>query len=176
MNARFLKAIEDGNMTAVRFFLSNELLLDPRGASFLEMKAYAESHCPGLYDISDELDYPVDEKAWNKDYLYRIKDDLERHFTKERLSLYEKVSKVVLKDKADYLDNQENTSGEEKEPVLIQKTRVVKTSLKPFWGLLIVGSLAVLLGVLTKEIVLCIIGCLVCALDAIVLLIKSSKR
>lgn len=177
MNARFLKAIEDGNLTAVRFFLSNELLLDPRGASFLEMKAYAESHCPGLYDTSDEIDYPDDEKAWNKDFLYRIKNDLERHFTKERLSMYEKVSKVVLKEKGDYLARVESAqNGEERETLPSQKVSVEKSNSRPYMGLLITGLFVVVLGLLFKVKALCIIGCLVCVLDAIVLLIKSSKR
>lgn len=176
MKASFLKAVEERDLTSVRFFLSNELLLDPRGISFLEMKSWAEKNCSGLYEAPDKIDYQVIEKDWNENFLYMIKNDLDNSFTKERLALYEKVSKVVLKEKAHYLDNEENKSGDEKELVLPRKANEEKPSLKPIIGLLIVGFFVVLLGVLIKVKVLCIVGCLVCAIDIIVLLIKSSKR
>ena len=50
MNPKFIKLVEEGNLIRVRLSLSNELLLDPRGDSFREMKRFAESQLPDLYE------------------------------------------------------------------------------------------------------------------------------
>ena len=37
MKPKYLKAIEANDVISVRIFLANELMLDPRGLSFMEM-------------------------------------------------------------------------------------------------------------------------------------------
>ena len=111
MKAKFIKAVDNGDLVSVRLFLANELMLDPRGATFAEMKAYAESRFPNLYDTQIEAIKPKPEAEWNEEYLYELKNELDSRFTREMLSLYERVAKTVLKEKADGL-NRENTESE----------------------------------------------------------------
>lgn len=108
MKAKFLKAVEEKDILNVRLFLTNELLLDPRGRSFKEMLSYAEANLTGLFESSDEKTYSQTEEEWDKDLMNLLKNDLDRNFSRERLNLYEKVAKSVLKEKAMDLDKEES--------------------------------------------------------------------
>ena len=61
MKTKFKKAIEERDIISIRIFLSNELLLDPRGKSFNKMKVFAESNIPDLYeqDNGRSSDIPI---------------------------------------------------------------------------------------------------------------------
>ena len=41
MKVKFIKAVESRDLVSVRLFIANELMLDPRGKSFAEMKNFA---------------------------------------------------------------------------------------------------------------------------------------
>ena len=99
MKAKFIKAVENGDLVSVRLFISNELMLDPRGKSFSEMKKFAESKFSNLYDVDDAKSYTSTETEWNEILLFSIKNDLDNNFSKEKLTIYENVAKHVLKDK-----------------------------------------------------------------------------
>ena len=107
MKDKFKKAVENGDLSDVRLFLSNELMLDPRGASFHEMLAYAESQLNGLFVPDDGHRSEKDASLWDKDFLYQIKNELDDNFSREKLNYYEKVAKQVLKDKARQLHEEE---------------------------------------------------------------------
>ena len=115
MKNKYIEAVESGNIVRVRLSLSNELMLDPRGDSFNEMKAFAESHMTNLYDEDDSKSYSMNVSDWNEEL-----DDLDDNFSKEKLSIYEKVAKTVLKDKAEQLTKEEATRA----------TRIVSASNK----------------------------------------------
>lgn len=107
MKAKFIKAVESGDLVSVRLFISNELMLDPRGKSFSEMKNYAEAKFSDLYDVNDTKSYPSDNKEWNEGLLFSIKNDLDDNFSKEKLAIYENVAKYALRDKAEQLNKEE---------------------------------------------------------------------
>lgn len=109
MKAKFIKAVEGGDLVSVRLFITNELMLDPRGKSFSEMKNFAETKFSNLYDIDDAKSYSSVKTEWTEDLLFSIKNDLDNNFSKEKLAIYENVAKYVLKDKAEQL-NKEETS------------------------------------------------------------------
>lgn len=111
MTPRFIDAVQTKKLVRVRFSLSNELMLDPRGKTFTEMLQYAESNLPLLYLDDDGKIYDEDSSKWNEDFLYDLKNDLDLNFSKEKLSLYEIVAKHVLKDKADKLEKEEALSN-----------------------------------------------------------------
>lgn len=106
MKKKFIEAVEEGDLNRVRLFLSNELLLDPRGDSYDEMKAFAESKFPDLYVADNGERFVIPEADWSKDHLFKIKNDLDSNFSIERLSYYESVAKTVLKEKASNLDRE----------------------------------------------------------------------
>lgn len=107
MEAKFIKAVESGDLVSVRLFISIELMLDPRGNIFSEMKNYAEAKFSNLYDVDDAKSYPSDKTEWNEELLFSIKNDLDDNFSKEKLTIYENVAKYVLRDKAEQLNKEE---------------------------------------------------------------------
>ena len=106
MKAKFIKAVDSGDITNVRLFLINELMLDPRGKSFTEMKSYAESKLNNLYDDDNGKTYDKEESEWDDTFLFEVKNDMIDNFSKERLAFYEMVAKLVLKDKAEHLEQE----------------------------------------------------------------------
>ena len=111
MKAKFIKAVDTADIVSTRLFLANELMLDPRGETFHEMKIYAESRLNNLYEPDNGHIYDETEDAWNEKFLFNLKNDLDFNFSKERLAFYEKVVKVVLKEKAASLDEEEHKSS-----------------------------------------------------------------
>jgi hypothetical protein len=106
MTQKFTDAVEAGNLISVRYSLSNELLLDPRGDSYREMKALAEERLDGLYE---PLDGELPQKSaedYTKPELMELKNDLDANFSRERLAHYEQVVAVVLREKAEQMDNE----------------------------------------------------------------------
>lgn len=101
MDEKFVNAVTGKNLVRVRLFISNELMLDPRGKSFTEMVNYAEERLSSeLYQEDDGKTYQEKEPAWNEDFLYSLKNDLDLNFSKVKLTFYEEVAKFVLRDKA----------------------------------------------------------------------------
>lgn len=107
MKAKFIKAVESGDLISVRLFITNELMLDPRGKSFNEMKNFAEAKLDNFYDTDNAKSYSSVESDWNEDFMFTIKNDLDDNFSKERLAIYESVAKYVLRAKAEELDKEE---------------------------------------------------------------------
>ena len=107
MEDKYVKAVESGNLGRVRLFLSNELMLDPRGYSFHEMLTFAESKMKDLYEADNGNRSEKDAALWDKDFLFQLKNELDRNFSQEKLYYYEQVAKQVLKDKARQLHEEE---------------------------------------------------------------------
>ena len=107
MKQKFIDAVEARNLISVRYSLSNELLLDPRGDSYREMKAFAEQRLGNLYE---PLDVTLDTKLvedYSEEDLMELKNALDANFSKERLELYERVVAVVLRDKAEKMEQKQ---------------------------------------------------------------------
>lgn len=112
MKRQFKEAVQSNNLISVRLYLTNELLLDPRGKSFEEMLEFAEKYCPELYENRDSsFDFQSDTASWNQAYLNSLKNEVDTHFVKKTLLHYKEVVLFVLKDKAEYLGEQENNSN-----------------------------------------------------------------
>jgi hypothetical protein len=107
MKQNFIDAINEKELGTIRLFLSNELMLDPRGGSFNEMKEYAEANISNLYDVDDGKSYLEEPEKWTKELFFQVKNDLDFNFSQERLTLYERMAPVVLKDKIDALNYKE---------------------------------------------------------------------
>lgn len=111
MRKKFINAVSERDLVDVRLLLSNELMLDPRGASFHEMLSYAESRLEGLFVPDNGRRSEKDSAQWDKDFLYQIKNELDDNFSREKLNYYEQVAKQVLKEKAEQLDAEETRRG-----------------------------------------------------------------
>jgi hypothetical protein len=124
MTKKFIDAIEAGNLISVRYSLSNELLLDPRGDSYREMKALAEERLDGLYE---PLDGELPQKSvgeYTEQELMELKNELDANFSRERLALYEQVVAIVLREKAEQMVAESGSHG--------SKTRKAKDDCN--WG------------------------------------------
>lgn len=107
MKAKFIRAVDNNDISMVRAFVSNEMLLDPRGKSFDEMLSFAESKFSNLYEIDNGVKFTFDQSQWNEDILFKIKNELDVNFSRERIQIYKLVAKTVLKEKAAQLDKEE---------------------------------------------------------------------
>lgn len=108
MKPEFIKAVKEHNLAKVRISLTNELLLDPRGNTFSEMLSYAMSILPDLFDVNKESNYIVPpQEEWDEEFLFMVKNDIDFNFSQEKLAFYEQVIKVVGKEKAEQITEEE---------------------------------------------------------------------
>lgn len=115
MKPDFITAVEEKNLAKVRISLTNELLLDPRGFTFSEMLSFANSRLSELFEGNKEADYTVPpQEEWTEDFLFKVKNDLDSNFSREKLAFYETVVKSVGKNKATSIDQEERTEKEKR--------------------------------------------------------------
>lgn len=136
MKPMFMKAISDGDLITIRLYLANELLLDSRGESFNQMRSYAEMNIMDLYEIHDGTDFSEIPPSWDEELLFNLRNDLDSNFSKERLAFFEKVAKIVLKDKAQLMDEekQKAINNEISAPKESQNAKkLFKERIKPFF-------------------------------------------
>lgn len=139
MKDQFIEAVKANDLISVRLFLSNELLLDPRGDSFDEMLKHAERHCPNLYqDEESSFEFRKNSNQWNQEYLNELKNELDAHFQKSILEHYKYVAKFVLKDKARNLNEEEKDK-----PRFVISEKDKDTYQKVAYGSLIGGGAAI---------------------------------
>lgn len=140
----FMEAISNGDLITIRLYLANELLLDSRGESFNQMRSYAEINIMDLYEIHDGTDFSEIPSSWDEELLFNLRNDLDSNFSKERLDFFEKVAKIVLKEKAQLMDEEKRVlSGEEKQKAIDSENSVpeepqntkksFKERIKPFF-------------------------------------------
>lgn len=159
MESTFVSDVNTENIIGVRISLSNELLLDPRGRSFKEMLAYAESKLTNLYDEHDGISYSEDTQEWNKSFLFSLKNDLKYNFSRERLMFYEKIAKYVLQEKAKQLDSEEQEELRKKNneeiytQTQINETNSSEDKRKIYTGIAIGGAVVATVGLFTSKFV-----------------------
>lgn len=157
MKAKFIKAVESGDLVSIRLFISNELMLDPRGKSFSEMKSFAESKISNLYDVDDTKSYSSTQAKWNEKFLFSIKNDLDNNFSKEKLAIYENVAKYVLKEKADQLNKEETSSYQRKDSKNVDRNQK-RNNKKLYMGITVGGAAVAVTGLCLSRVVLASFG------------------
>lgn len=162
MKTKFIKAVNECDLLSVRISIANELMLDPRGKSFKEMLAYAESNLTNLYDKHDGVSYSEETETWNESFLFSLKNDLDNNFSRERLEFYEKVAMFVLREKAENLDNEERDdsnrsfTGNSIDDVNETMQNVSKKHI--YTGIIVGGAIATVAGICTSKAVLSLLG------------------
>lgn len=153
MKKVFIDAVKTNDIKSVRLFLSNELLLDPRGLTFDEMLSYAEKHCANLYESFDSsFSIEKDSRKWNKQYMNELKNEIDVHFVKNLVSHYKMVTSVVLKEKIQALTEEER---EEETHILPTKKYTFE---KIACGTLLVGGTSLVVAGMVKAGTMCIIA------------------
>ena len=159
MRPKYIKSVDESDVVSVRLSLTNELMLDPRGKSFKETLSYAENKLNDLYEIHDGVLYSENSEDWNKELLYRVKNDLDYNFSRERVLFYEKIAKYVLQEKAKLLDSeaQEELRKKNNEEIYTQtqinETNSSEDKRKIYTGIAIGGAVVATVGLFTSKIV-----------------------
>lgn len=180
MKTKFVKAVEIGDLVSVRLFIANELMLDPRGNSFNEMKKYAEGKIVNLYEVDIPKQYSSVESEWNDEFMYSVKNDLDENFSREKLEMYERIVKIVLKDKAEELDKEEVSlhsekvaNGTLKEEQALKNDAINNSQL--YKGIIVGGVVVAAVGLCTSRIAVTTLG-LAGVVVGSLLLYKESKK
>lgn len=113
MKKEFIDAIESNDIITARLIISNELLLNPKGDTYREMKEYAEANVPELYEVHDGGQLDFDEDSLSVDLLVQIKNELDSNFSRERIAVYEHVAGIVLREKIESEEPAEKPVQEE---------------------------------------------------------------
>lgn len=162
MKTKFTKAVENGDIENVRLFLSNELMLDPRGDSFHEMLNYATTRLNGLFVADDGNRSEKDPSEWDEDFMFKVKNELDMNFSREKLSYYEKVAKQVLKEKAQEMDAEDarsrNNNSESVNHNQQQTTEEPFDRKKVYTGVTVGGAVLTIVGLCASSTITTILG------------------
>lgn len=170
MKLDFIKAVEDNDLSNVRMSLSNELLLDPRGATFSEMLKYAQENLTNLFEDNKPSDYTVPPKEeWNEDFLFVVKNDLDSNFSKEKLAFYEAVIKVVGKSKAEKIEIEEAQKKTE-ERARQRRQREKRPINKTYATISAGGATLALVGLVAGKTLLTVVGGAVLVVGGVLLI------
>ncbi len=152
MKVKFKRTVDSGDLEGARISLANEMMLDPRGESFNEMRIYAEKTFPNLYDAHDGAILDSNKDHWNEALLFSTKNALDDNFSKERLDFYFDLAKEVLKEKATALDKEISIPSYSKEMAdSYDQAENHRQNMKPLYmgltvGGLIIGGAGVIMG------------------------------
>ena len=169
MKPKFKKIVDAGDVISTRLFLSNEMMLDPRGNSFKEMLSYAETTLKDLYENHNNSVFDMNKQNWNEELLFSVKNDLDSNFSRERLAYYFELAKVVLKDKADSLDAEEKRAKTQIQtynnaPSEDNTTQSTVSNKDIYKGITIGGAILTVAGLFIEKTV---VACAVCSLGIV---------
>lgn len=100
MDIETKKLVDKRDFRALKYLFVDALDVDPTFARFEEDYRYCRQFVPELWEPYQELT-PLrsDPKEWDEDYWVRLKVDLAKNFSDERLAHMRKVAMVVLAEK-----------------------------------------------------------------------------
>ena len=176
MNQEFIKAVADKNLAAVRMMLSNELLFDPRGESFCKMLEYANNQLPDLFETerASSFTIPSDKADWNDDTLSKMKRELNKNFSREKLAIFVEMAKHIGSSKAEEMRDEEKQDSENVETKFSPKSCSRKKT-----GTIITGSGAVIAitGIALKSTLITVLGGAIVIGGVVLLTVpKQSKK
>ena len=151
MKEKFKRIVDSRDLEGTRISLANEMMLDPRGESFCEMRKYAEAAFPQLYDIHDGTTFDNNQDNWDETLLFSIKNALDNNFSKERLDFYYNLAKIVLKEKAEKLNEEQKERAEEEDDFNNKSSSRQEIKGNPIYvgatiGGLIIGGAGLIMG------------------------------
>ena len=96
MTQRFIQAVNDKKLNAIRIALINSLNSNPTGSEFNELLEYANVRLDDLFEDNKEAYYDIiPEEEWNEKFMDQVADDLEMNFSVEKLAFYKAVIEKV---------------------------------------------------------------------------------
>lgn len=151
MKEKFKKTVDSRDLEGTRLSLANEMMLDPRGESFIEMRRYAESSFPQLYEVHNGEQFEANQDKWDEALLFSTKNALDDNFSQERLNFYYDLAKTVLKEKAEKLRQEQKGITQYNDTINDRSTIQGSPKANPLYvgaaiGGLIIGGTGLLMG------------------------------
>lgn len=177
MKEKFKKTVDKRDLEGTRLSLANEMMLDPRGDSFCEMRQYAEASFPQLYDVHDGELFDKNQDKWDETLLFSTKNALDDNFSKERLDFYYALAKVVLKDKAKRLkDEHKEKSGKEADFKINSSNKTHTSANLLYAGVAIGGIIIGGAGLIMGKTIIATVGLVGAAIGGGLLYNEKSKK
>ncbi len=115
MHQEVKKSADVGDVKDLKYTFVDSLDVDPTFEEYLDDYNYCASK--GLFERHKDLTPFTDRKAdWNDDYWEKIKRDLLKNFSRERLDHMRKVALVVNAEKVARLQKERQTAAQSVEP------------------------------------------------------------
>ena len=100
MDKKIKQYADAGDLTSLKYIFVDSLDVDPTFEQYEEAYDYCKS-IPGLLEQHTELTpFISDASQWTETYWAKLKMDLKKNFSDQRMSHMRKVAKVFLADKA----------------------------------------------------------------------------
>ena len=129
MDKKIKQYADAGDLTSLKYIFVDSLDVDPTFAQYEEAYNYCKA-IPGLLEQHIELTpFANDPSQWTETYWARLKMDLKKNFSDQRMSHMRKVAKVLLADKAQRILKERQAASESATAAPIQS--VPHTSTRP---------------------------------------------
>ena len=104
MHDEVKQAIEKGKGSELRYFFVDSWNIDPTFASYKDDFDYCLKH--NVFEPHKDIT-PLrnDESLWDKEYWFKLKVDIQKNFSEERMQHMIKVAKVVFKTQGEAIKN-----------------------------------------------------------------------
>lgn len=125
------KSADIGDIKRLKYTFVDSLDVDPTFEEYLDDYNYCADK--ELFERHKDLTPFSDRKAdWNDDYWQKIKRDLLKNFSRERLDHMRKVALVVLADKVERLKRERQQNRQPFPPSISQPPAAVRPASQPF--------------------------------------------
>lgn len=132
MNETIRKYADVGDLRSLKFVFADALDVDPTFVKYEEEFAYCKSR--GLLESHIELTpFVLDTAAWNEDYWVKLKNDLNKNFSEQRMEHMKAVAQIYHADKIrSLLEERAQAEKAAKEPqAAVAEPRPEKPATRP---------------------------------------------
>lgn len=122
MDKKIKQYADAGDITSLKYIFVDSLDVDPTFEQYEESYNYCKS-IPGLLEQHIELTpFVNDASQWTETYWAKLKMDLKKNFSDQRMSHMRKVAKVLLADKAQRILKERQATSKSATAVPVQST------------------------------------------------------
>lgn len=120
MDKKIKQYADTRDITSLKYIFVDSLDVDPTFEQYEEAYNYCKS-IPGLLEQHMELTpFTSDASQWTETYWVKLKMDLEKNFSDQRMSHMRKVAKVLLADKVQRILKERQAASEPAAPAPVQ--------------------------------------------------------
>jgi hypothetical protein len=163
LESEFIEAVDAKNKRLVRIKLGNIITIDPTLKTFREMREYAESNIPDLFDVHTGV-LKSSKEDWTKNYYNDQQTELSYNFSRERLQHLCDIAVYLYGDRI-------NTINDNRTKENSGNTAKVAGGVALGGGVVLAG-----IGAIAEVPVVLGIGIAAAVIGAVVLITESQKK